>query len=116
MEWEGQLAVGPFIKTVILPIANIDFDAMLKTFSNWKIFSTETVVTCNLSCCEGSIKCNILGLAVFLGKLHKHRNSPISQKRDRILECADRPILGKIYFLSLSLFFPLSSSGTVLTF
>ena len=56
---------------ILLPLANIDFDATLKTFSSLKIFSTETVAICNLSCCEDSVKCNILGLDILLGKLHE---------------------------------------------
>lgn len=71
---------------ILWPIANIDFDAILKTFSSLKIFSTETVAICNLSCCEDSVKCNILGLDILLGKLHQHRNACISRKRDGILE------------------------------
>ena len=99
----GQLAAGPLINTVILPTANVDLDAMLKTFSNLKIFSTETVVTCNSSCREGSIKCNILGLDIFLGKLHKQRNSPISPKRGPILELRRQAYSRKDLF-SFSLF------------
>lgn len=63
------------------PIANIDLDATLKTFSSLKIFSAETVAICSWSCCEGSVKCNILGLDIFLGKLYKHR-IPISPKKE----------------------------------
>lgn len=66
---------------IILPMANIDFDAILKTFSSLKIFSTETVAIFNLSFCEDSVKCNILGLDTLLGKLHQHRNSRYLQKK-----------------------------------
>lgn len=67
-------------------MANIEFDAILETFSNLKIFSTQTVAICNLSCCEDSVKWNVLGLGILLGALHKHRNSHLSRKSDWVVE------------------------------